>query len=101
MLYTETYGKHKRKQIQEVTNHNVLHIITVSFVINHFFGNQFNYLQKTGNNYFLGCSASEEFLNLSESLNYKTFPVEVTRSINPLEDLKAIFKIYRFIKREK
>lgn len=90
------------KQIQEVTNHNVLHIITVSFVINHFFGNQFNYLQKkTGNNYFLGCSASEEFLNLSESLNYKTFPVEVTRSINPLEDLKAIFKIYRFIKREK
>lgn len=83
-----------------INSNNVLHIITVSFVINHFFGNQFNYLQKkTGNNYFLGCSASKEFFNLSESLNYKAFPVEVTRSINPIEDLKAILSIYRFIKK--
>ncbi|MGL6128693.1 glycosyltransferase family 4 protein [Chryseobacterium artocarpi] len=86
----------------KINSNNVLHIITVSFVINHFFGNQFNYLQKkAGNNYFLGCSASKEFFDLSESLNYKTFPVEVTRSINPIEDLKAIFKIYRFIKKNK
>ena len=81
-------------------NKNVLHIITVSFVINHFFGNQFNYLKKaTGNNYILGCSPSEEFFELAEKFNYTPFPVEVTRNISVLTDLKAILKIYFFIKK--
>ncbi len=81
---------------------NVLHIITISFVINHFFGKQFKYLeQKTNNKYFLGCTPSEEFFELSQSLKYTPFPVNVTRNISPLTDLKAIFKIYRFIKKNK
>ena len=80
-------------------NKKVLHIITVSFVINHFFGKQFSYLQsKTSNQYFLGCSPSNEFFQLSESLNYVPFAVNVTRSISPITDLKAIIKIYKFIK---
>lgn len=80
-------------------NKNTLHIITVSFVINHFFGKQFSYLkEKTSNQYFLGCSSSDEFFKLGESLNYTPFPVEVTRSITPVTDLKAIYKIYKFIK---
>lgn len=80
-------------------NKKVLHIITVSFVINHFFGKQFSYLkEKTSNQYFLGCSPSDEFFQLSESLNYTPFAVNVTRRISPITDLKAIFKIYKFIK---
>jgi len=79
----------------------VLHIITVSFVINHFFGNQFNYLKKYGNEYYLGCSPSEEFELLSATYGYKKFSVEVTRSIAPIKDLRAIFKIIAFIRRNK
>ncbi|CAH0274463.1 glycosyltransferase family 4 protein [Chryseobacterium sp. WG14] len=82
-----------------MSNKKVLHIITVSFVINHFFGKQFSYLkEKTSNQYFLGCSPSDEFFQLSESLNYTPFAVNVTRRISPITDLKAIFKIYKFIK---
>lgn len=82
-----------------MSNKKVLHIITVSFVINHFFGKQFSYLKKkTSNQYFLGCSPSDEFFQLSEALDYTPFAVNVTRSISPITDLKAIFKIYRFIK---
>lgn len=77
----------------------VLHIITISFVINHFFGNQFNYLrEKTGNKYFLGCSPSKELFELSSKLGYTPFPVEVTRKISPLTDFCSIYKIYRYIK---
>lgn len=80
----------------------ILHIITISFVINHFFGNQFNYLKKkSGNEYHLGCSPSDEFFQLSEQLGYKSFPVTVTRSISPLQDLIAIFSIYNYIKKNK
>lgn len=77
----------------------VLHIITVSFVINHFFGKQFLYLNaKTGNEYHLGCSPSKEFLALSKPLGYIPFEVEITRNISPIKDLKAIIKIYKYIK---
>ncbi|CAI2765412.1 glycosyltransferase family 4 protein [Flavobacterium collinsii] len=80
----------------------VLHIITVSFVINHFFGKQFLYLKnKTGNEYHLGCSPSDDFLEFSERLEYIPFEVEITRSISPLKDIKAIIKIYRYIKKNK
>ncbi|WP_417431773.1 glycosyltransferase family 4 protein [Halpernia sp.] len=83
-------------------NKKVLHIITVSYVINHFFGNQFNYMKKlTGNKYFLGCSPSDEFFKLSEKLNYISFPVEVTRNISPFTDISAIFSIFKFIKKNK
>lgn len=80
----------------------VLHIVTVSFVINHFFGKQFLYLKgKTGNDYHLGCSPSNDFIELSQKLGYAPFEVEITRSINPLKDLKAVFLIYKYIKKNK
>lgn len=80
----------------------VLHVITVSFVINHFFGKQFCYLsEKTGNEYHLCCTPSNEFLANAASLNYIPFEVEITRSISPLKDLKAILKIFRYIKQIK
>ncbi|CEJ70993.1 N, N'-diacetylbacillosaminyl-diphospho-undecaprenol alpha-1,3-N-acetylgalactosaminyltransferase [Chryseobacterium oranimense G311] len=83
-------------------NKKILHVITVSFVINHFFGKQFKYLRtKTNNDYFLGCTPSEEFFQLADPLKYKPFSVDVTRNISPITDLKAIYKIYKFIKKNK
>jgi glycosyltransferase involved in cell wall biosynthesis len=83
-------------------SNRVLHVITVSFVINHFFGKQFIYLkEKKGNEYHLGCSSSNDFLQFSKELGYIPFEVEITREISPIKDLKAIVKIYRYIKRNK
>lgn len=81
-------------------NEKILHIITVSFVINHFFGKQFLYLkEKTGNEYHLGCSPSNDFLELSGNLGYIPFEVEITRNISPLKDIIAIIKIFKYIKK--
>jgi len=78
----------------------VLHIITVSFVINHFFGKQFLFLKNISNNeYHLGCSPSKELLELADKLGYIPFEVEITRSISPLKDIKAIIRIYQYIKK--
>lgn len=78
----------------------ILHVVTVSFAINHFFGQQFVYLKKTsGNEYHLACSPSQEFLKLSNKLEYVPLEVEITRSISPVKDIKAIIKIYQYIKR--
>jgi glycosyltransferase involved in cell wall biosynthesis len=80
----------------------ILHIITVSFVINHFFGKQFLYLkEKTGNEYHLGCTPSKDFKVFSNELGYIPFEVEITRSINPIKDFRAIIKIYQYIKTNK
>jgi glycosyltransferase involved in cell wall biosynthesis len=80
-------------------NNKVLHIITVSFVINHFFGKQFIYLKKkTNNEYHLACTSSKEFIRFSDKLGYIPFEVNITREISPFEDLIAIFKIYKYIK---
>jgi len=81
-------------------NEKILHIITVSFVINHFFGKQFLYLkEKTRKDYYLGCSPSNHFLELSEKLGYIPFEVEITRNISPLKDIIAIIKIFKYIKK--
>lgn len=80
----------------------ILHVVTISFVINHFFGKQFIYLNnKNGNNYHLACSRSEEFKDLSNLLNFKPFEVEITRNISPFRDVIAIIKIYKYIKKNK
>lgn len=80
----------------------VLHIVTISFVIKHFFGEQFNYLHnKNGNKYYLACSPSRELLEWQQELNYKPVPVEITREISPIKDIKAILFLIKFIRKEK
>ena len=80
----------------------VLHIVTVSFVIKHFFGNQFKYLTSTTENrYYLACTPSEELALWQNDYNYQQVPIRITRSISPLEDIIAIYKLIKFIKQEK
>ena len=78
---------------------NILHVITVSFVINHFFGEQFLYLKKFNNNkYFVACSKSEHLEEFSNKLGFKKVEIEISRSINPIIDIIAIYKLIKFIR---
>jgi len=80
----------------------ILHVITVSFTINHFFGKQFLYLkEKNMNEYHLACTPSKDFIEFSKELGYIPFEIEITRSISPLKDIRSIIKIYRYIKKNK
>lgn len=77
----------------------VLHIVTVSFSISYFLGEQFRYLKnKTGNTYFVACSDSPELFFNAQKLGYLPFSFSITRKINPIGDLKAIFQLMKFIK---
>ncbi|KUJ63729.1 hypothetical protein AR687_00645 [Flavobacteriaceae bacterium CRH] len=94
--------KLKELNFSKVKKEKVLHVITVSFVINHFFGKQFSYLkEKTGNEYHLACTPSINFSALADKLDYIPFEVEITRDISPLKDLTAIIRIYKYIKKNK
>lgn len=80
----------------------VLHVINASFVTSYFFGEQFKYLKlKTGNIYYLACTPSDEHTNLASKLDYIPVNIPITRSINPLIDLKSIIKLYQFMKEKK
>ncbi|WP_025124806.1 glycosyltransferase family 4 protein [Myroides odoratimimus] len=79
----------------------ILHIINVSFVINHFFGNQFDYFNKKGYSFTVACSEDDNLYKESEKKSFKVFPLAVLRSISPLQDIVSIWKLYRFIKKEK
>lgn len=83
-------------------NKKVLHIVTISFVIKHFFGQQFNYLnKKTNNSYYLACSPSADFIEWQKEFGYIPFEVNITREISPIKDLIAVFKLIKFIREQK
>lgn len=47
-------------------------------------------------------SSNEKELNLlGEKQNVRVFPIEMTRKITPLQDLKSLIKLYKFLKKEK
>lgn len=78
----------------------VLHVINISFVTSYFFGDQFKYLsKKTGNTYYVACSPSKQHLELAKKYDYIPFQLPITRSINPVTDIKSIIKLIQFIKK--
>ena len=79
----------------------VLHIVSVSFSLRYFIGNQFHYFKERGYEFHVACSASTELNELSEEFGFKVFPVPILRSIDPIQDLSSILKLRQYIKKEK
>ena len=81
-----------------VINMTIQNIIYIFICYQSFFWQTVQLFEKkTGNQYRLGCTPSEEFTQLAEDLDYIPFSVEVTRNISPFKDLKAVIKIYNYI----
>lgn len=78
----------------------VLHIVSVSFSLRYFVGNQFQYFKEKGYEFHVACSDSPEFIALSREFSFTPFPVPILRSINPLQDIKSIYRLYQYIRRE-
>lgn len=79
----------------------VLHVLSVSFSLKYFIGNQFKYFKAKGVEFHVACSNSDELLQLSEEYGFMPFPIPVKRAIDPIEDIKSIYKLTQYIKREK
>lgn len=78
---------------------NVLHVASVSFSLPYFVGEQFIYFKKNhpGYNFFVACSPSENLSKLSNSLEFTEVPLSINRSISPIQDVKSILKLRKFI----
>lgn len=79
----------------------ILHVINVSFVINHFFGNQFRYFSEKGYDFTVACTEDDQLHAQAKSKGFKAFPIPILKAISPIQDIISIFKLYRFIKKEK
>lgn len=79
----------------------VLQIVSVSFSLRYFIGNQFSHFRSKGISYTVACSPSEDLYQYSKEKKFDVFPVAIRRSISPVQDLFSIWKLYRFIKRNK
>ena len=79
----------------------VLHVVSISFSLKYFIGNQFKYFKDKGVNFSVACSDSDDLHNYASEMEFKAFPVEISRSITPIRDLISIIKLYNFIKKEK
>jgi glycosyltransferase involved in cell wall biosynthesis len=64
--------------------------------------NQLEFMKSNFDITAIACSESEgTYLEeYGREVGMKTFPIEFTRAITPIQDLKAILKLYKFLKKE-
>ncbi|TXF77560.1 glycosyltransferase family 4 protein [Chryseobacterium sp.] len=79
----------------------ILHVISISFVINHFFGNQFSYFNGKGYRFYVACTEDEKLFSEAKAKGFTAFPVPIVRSINLWQDMQSVYKLYRFIRKER
>lgn len=79
----------------------ILHVASISFSLKYFIGNQFIYFKKRGFDFTVVCSDSEDLRNYSNLMKFSIFPLPIIRAINPIQDLKSIYHLYKYIKSEK
>ncbi|MDM1447999.1 glycosyltransferase family 4 protein [Myroides odoratimimus] len=79
----------------------VLHITNVAFGLPYFLGDQIEYLKSNDIISTIACSKSSLLDKYVEQHNINKFEVQVVRKIDVIADLKAIFKLVKFIRQEK
>lgn len=77
---------------------NILHVVNIYFVIPYFIGGQFRWFARKGYRMHVVCSASEYLDEYAreQGFDYRVLPV--LRSVNPVQDIKTIIGICRYIR---
>lgn len=77
---------------------NVLHVVNIYFVIPYFIGGQFRYFAEKGYRMHVVCSPSEylDAYAREQGFDYRVMPV--LRKVSPLNDLRTIAGICRYIR---
>ena len=80
----------------------VLEIITLASSAEAFIGSQFSYFQEEGDyEMHLICSDSDTLDDFAKKQGIKYQAVEISRQLSPVKDLKAIWKIAQYIRKNK
>ncbi len=78
----------------------VAHIATIALSLRHLLLNQMRSIQQAGFE-VCGISAPGPEVTVIEAAGVRHFPVAMTRNFTPFADLKALWQIYRLLKRER
>lgn len=76
----------------------ILHVVNIYFVIPYFLGEQLIYFNNKGYQEYIACSSSHELSGYAKQMGFQYLEAPICRSISPVNDLKAVFKIYKYIK---
>ncbi|MBR5653170.1 MAG: glycosyltransferase family 4 protein [Prevotella sp.] len=80
----------------------VLEIITLAGSAEAFIGDQFSFFQEKGDyEMHLICSEGDNLETFAKKQGIKYHAVEISRQLAPVKDLKAVFKIARYIRKNK
>ena len=79
---------------------NILHVVNIYFVIPYFLGNQLDYFKQKGYREHVICSPSDELEGYARKHGFEYEEVPINRSISLLEDLKALWRTIRYIRRK-
>lgn len=80
---------------------NILHVFSIINTAEAFFDGQFKYLGNFGFSNHVIASPSDKIKSFSQRNNTKYNEIEISRSISPLKDIKAVIVICNYIKKEK
>lgn len=79
----------------------IYRISTVSHSLSILLKKQFGYLQTKGYDYTLLCSPDERIYNTVIEEKVKFLPLFISRSISPIKDIFELFRLIRYIKKDK
>lgn len=78
----------------------ILHVVSISFSLKYFIGNQFIYFRDKGYEFSVACSPSDDLNAYSAKMKFKVLNISIIRQISPIQDIISIYKLYKFIKAE-
>ena len=79
----------------------IYNVVCVFFSIPFFFGEQLSYFTKKGYKIYLTCSPSDKLKPFAQKHDCEYKEICIKREISPLSDLKALWQLYRYIRKER
>ncbi|WP_198666907.1 glycosyltransferase family 4 protein [Taibaiella helva] len=77
----------------------ILHVVSISFSLPYFIGDQFDYFRKQGVQFYVASSPSPHFSKYAAEKHFVPLEVNILRSISPLKDLKAVWQLSKEIRK--
>ena len=77
----------------------ILHVVNISFVIPFYLGDQIDFFKSKGHSISIACTPSLDFFEYAKQKAFTPVPIDVVRSFSVIKDLKAIFSLTMYLKK--
>jgi glycosyltransferase involved in cell wall biosynthesis len=77
----------------------ILHVVNISFVIPFYLGDQIDFFKSKGHSISIACTPSLDFFEYAKQKAFTPVPINVVRSFSVIKDLKAIFSLTMYLRK--